>query len=101
MEAVKDILIQGGIVALIVFVVSVLTAWVKKGQFENWGKTVGKWLSKIGNLKMGKEKWEKIEDVITLSILSFAKGLKIGADEDDDGKLNRIEDKLNNGDKID
>lgn len=100
MDAVKDILIQGGIVALIGFVISVVTAWIKKGQFEDWGKTAGRALSKIGNARMGKVNWEKVEDVITLSILSFAKGVKIGADEDDDGKLTRIEDKLTNGEKV-
>jgi hypothetical protein len=101
MEAVKDILIQGSMVALIGFLTSILIAWVKKGQFESWGIKLGRWLSMLGNTKLGKDKWEKVEDVITLSILSFAKGLKIGADEDDNGKLNRIEDKLNNGGKVD
>ena len=72
---------------------SIGLAYVKKGKFENWGKTVGRFLSKLGNTQMGKDKWEKIEDIITLSILSFAKGVKLGADEDDDGKLNRIENK--------
>ena len=79
---------------------SILMAFIKKGQFENWGKAVGRFLSKIGNAKLGRNKWEKIEDTITLAILSFAKGVKIGADEDDNGKLNRIEDKLNNGGKV-
>lgn len=87
MEAVKETLVQGGIMMLVFFVISVITAWVKKGQFEGWGKIVGRWLSKVGNVKLGKTAWEKIEDVLTLSILSFAKGVKLGADEDDNKNI--------------
>lgn len=77
-----------------------LLSFIKKGQFETWGKVVGRALSKLGNTQMGRAKWEKIEDTITLAILSFAKGVKLGADEDDDGKLNRIEHKLEKGEKL-
>jgi len=101
MDLIKDILIQGGLTAALALAVSLLTAWIKKGQFETWGKTVGRFLSTMGNARLGREKWEKIEDVVTLSILSFAKGVKVGADEDDNGELNRIEDKLINGGKVD
>lgn len=86
----NEFLIGVGVSAAISIITSILTAFIKKGKFENWGYTVGKSLSKFAGSKMGAKKWEKIEDVITLSILSFAKGIKQGADRDDEGnKLNK------------
>ena len=96
----SDFLIGTGVTILISALSSFLLAWVKKGQFEDWGKKVGRMLSSLGNTKLGKDRWEKIEDTFTLSILSFAKGVKLGADEDDDGKLDRIEDKIKDGDSV-
>ena len=60
-----------------------LFAMVKKGQFENWGISIGKWSSKFGRTRLGKVAWEKMEDLIFMSIVSFAQGLKKGADMDD------------------
>lgn len=100
METVKDVLISGGVLIFLSIGTSILAAWIKKGQIQTWGETIGKWISKFGNLEFGKSKWEKIEDVVTLAILSFAKGIKIGADSDDDGKLKRIEHYLNTGGKV-
>lgn len=98
-DVIKDLLISGGLIAVLSILSGLLSTWIKKGQFENWGKITGRYISKLGNTKLGKEKWERIEDVITLAILSFAKGLKIGADSDD-GKLKRIETHLQKGLKI-
>lgn len=96
-----DYLVGIAITLGISFVSSFIMAIIKKGQFETWGRIVGRLLSKVGNQQLGRNKWEKLEDVITLAILSFAKGVKLGADEDDDGKLDRIEHHLEHGKKID
>ena len=90
----KDLLFPTGILILLSIISSLLLTWIKKGQFEKWGIKVGKLLSYLGNKELGKEQWEKIEDILTLAILSFAKGIKIGADNDD-----RINDNLINGTK--
>lgn len=62
---------------------AIIVAFLKKGEFEKWGRNVGKALSKFASARFGKKSWEKIEDVITISFVSFAKGIKEGADEDD------------------
>lgn len=86
-------------------IVSVLTSYLKKGQFERIGNWCGRTLSKFADSKLGKDRWEKLEDVITVAIVSFAIGFKKGADFDDGEIQTLIDDpnmvgKLNqNGDK--
>jgi hypothetical protein len=58
--------------------------------FEGWGIVVGKFLSKIGCAQIGKSNWEKVEDVLTVSVLSFAQGIKKGADWDDNEVQNLL-----------
>ena len=60
-----------------------VVSYLKKGGFKNWGITCGKALSKFAGAKIGANRWEKMEDVITVSIVSFATGFKEGADYDD------------------
>jgi len=83
MDTILDILSGVGLSALIGIVASLMTTWLKKGQFYNYGVAVGKWVSKIGSLRLGKETWEKIEDIFSTTFLSFADGVKDGADWDD------------------
>ncbi len=64
--------------------VTLLFSVIKGGKFESWGVVVGKALSKLGRARIGKAAWEKMEDVIIMSFVSFAKGLKDGADWDDE-----------------
>jgi len=68
-----------GITAL----VGLLFALIKKGQFEKWGIKIGETMSAFGRTQLGKKTWEKIEDPVFMSIVSFAQGLKKGADMDD------------------
>lgn len=83
LQVAKDILVQllGGTVTTVL--IGILISLVKKGQFNSWGKIAGRFLSKLGNARLGKTVWEKFEDVITISLVSFTQGLKEGADEDD------------------
>lgn len=62
---------------------SFMVSLIKKGQFENWGIKVGKLLSRLGDAKLGRNKWEKIEDALLIAFVSFAQGVKKGADLDD------------------
>ena len=74
-------LFTGG--SILISVAGIAVAMLKRGQFEGWGYKVGRALSKFASAKIGKSTWEKIEDVITVSFVSFAKGIKEGADSDD------------------
>ena len=56
MEWLKDLLTGAGGVAIASVIVMFIASWVKKGQFENWGITIGSALSKLGNAKLGKAK---------------------------------------------
>ena len=88
MEWLKDLLTGAGGVAIASVIVMFIASWVKKGQFENWGITIGSALSKLGNAKLGKAVWEKLEDSITVAFVTFAQGIKKGADLDDNGQPN-------------
>lgn len=90
MDAIKDMLIGTGATIVLGIVISLLTTWIKKGQFHKWGYSVGVLLDKFGMAKFGKLNWEKFEDVITTAVLSFAQGIKDGADWDDNEVSNLI-----------
>ena len=79
----KEIIITTVITLLLTAGTSLVVSLIKKGQFESWGIAVGKLLSKIGDLRFGRSKWEKIEDALLISFVSFAQGVKKGADMDD------------------
>ena len=79
-----DFLLVYGVTGLILLA----KVWLDGGQFHSWGELFGKWLSKMGRIRMGKTKWEQLEDAITESILTFAEGVKKGADCDDMEKNN-------------
>lgn len=64
-------------------IASIVASYVKKGQLHDWGFAAGKSLSKFCDAKFGKARWEKLEDSITIAFVSFAMGLKDGADYDD------------------
>jgi hypothetical protein len=93
----KEFLISGGITLLATIITTFVVTAIKQGKIENWGVSVGKFLDKIGRQKMGTEKWEKIEDVITTAFISFAHGIKKGADWDDNEVQNLIETGNRNG----
>lgn len=84
MDFIVDIfkLVAGG--SFITIAGAIMVAFLKKGEFEKWGRGAGKALSKFASARFGKKTWEKIEDVITISFVSFAKGIKEGADLDDE-----------------
>jgi len=79
----KEIIITTVVTLLLTTGTSFIVSLIKKGQFETWGIACGKALSKIGDLKLGRSKWEKVEDALMIAIVSFAQGLKKGADLDD------------------
>jgi len=83
MDVLKDVLVGVGTTAIIGIVTSLIATMVKAGQFHTYGFAVGKWLSNIGTTRLGKATWEKIEDLFSTTILSFAMGVKDGADWDD------------------
>lgn len=79
----SDLLIGVGLTVVISAVTGLLVTLIKKGNFEKWGVFAGKTLSRFARLKIGKRKWEKMEDSFTIAIVTFAKGFKKGADLDD------------------
>jgi hypothetical protein len=85
LEGIIDIIKTAFSGGMITAVGALIVFFLKKGQFESWGIAVGKALSKFASAKFGKAAWEKLEDTITVSFVSFAKGLKEGADADDEG----------------
>ena len=91
MELLKDLAVDYGVT----LVSGILAAWlislIKNNNFKNWGITVGKLLSKFGS-KAGKKSWEKLEDSIIIAFISFATGLKEGADWDDNDVIEVKED---------
>lgn len=95
----SDIIITVGLTAAISAVGSFLITLIKKGEFESWGVISGKFLSRLVRMKIGKGKWEKIEDSIALAIISFASGFKKGLDSDDDKSDEELKKELENGKK--
>lgn len=73
---------------IIGFVVGVLApvifmSFLPNKKFKAWGTVVGKKASLKGSKLIGKENWEKLENNLTGSVLSFAQGFVEGADLDD------------------
>lgn len=83
MDVLKDVLVGVGTTAIIGIVTTLIATMVKAGQFHTYGYTVGKWISKFGSARLGKTTWEKIEDLFSTVVISFAMGVKDGADWDD------------------
>lgn len=81
--AMKDIAITGVAGLILTSVLGIVVGWIKKGKLESFGQKCGSAVSKFARTKLGAKFWERIEDVITLSILSFVKGFKLGSDMDD------------------
>lgn len=76
------------ITLIIGFVVGVLVpvifmSFLPNTKFKKWGITVGTKASLKGSKLLGKENWEKLENNLTGSFLSFAQGFAEGADLDD------------------
>lgn len=74
------------LIVIIAFVVGtglplIFASFLPNSKFYNWGVSVGKKMSAAGRKISG---WEGIENNLTGSFLSFAQGLKEGADEDDE-----------------
>ncbi len=78
-----DILITIATTLVMTIGLSFVISLIKKGQFEKWGIIAGKLLSKTGDFRFGRSKWEKIEDALLIAFVSFAQGVKKGADLDD------------------
>lgn len=97
MEFVKDFLVSTGLTMLVGFLSSLAFTYIKNGQIEKIGYSVGKWLDKLGKARLGKETWEKLEDIFTTALFSFAKGLKEGADWDDAEVKNLLNTSNRNG----
>ena len=72
---------------IIAFVVGILlplifASFVPNTKFHAWGVSIGQKLSAAGN-KVAGVSWEKLENNLTGSFISFAQGVEEGADEDD------------------
>lgn len=81
--ALKDLAIAGVAGVILTSVLGIVVSWLKKGKMEAFGNKCGAAVSGFARSKFGAKFWERIEDVITLSILSFVKGFKLGSDMDD------------------
>ena len=95
----KEVIITTVVTLLLTAGTSFIVSLIKKGQFESWGIAVGKALSKIGDLRFGRSKWEKIEDALMIAVVSFAQGLKKGADLDDSLPDDEIKSQVENGEQ--
>ncbi len=69
--------------SLMSIVAMIIGAVLSKNKAKGWGVKIGKTMSRLARMKMGKKVWEKIEDKFTNFFIEFAKGLKTGADSDD------------------
>lgn len=96
-ESIKNFFISSGATLLITALITILITFIKKGNFESYGIYVGKFLDKVGRSQFGTTNWEKIEDVITVAIISFSHGIKKGADWNDEEVKNLIENGTRNG----
>lgn len=68
---------------LIKFLISAYKSHVLK-HIQGYGRTVGRWISSQGRKRMGKEKWEKMEDeVLSTTMEEFTIGLREGWNSDD------------------
>ena len=97
LNSLKDFLISSAGTYVITLFVGVILSYLKKGDFKSWGVNIGKLISKFANVKIGKERWEAMEDALTVSFVSFAVGIKEGADYDDDESKTLMEDKTKVG----
>lgn len=77
-------------------IAGLIATYIKKGDFKKWGVACGKALSKFADAKIGSGRWEKLEDAITIALVSFATGVKEGADYDDE-EIKLLSDKNNVG----
>ena len=73
-------LFGGSIMSIVAIVLGTILSSKKA---KKYGERIGKLLTRFARLKMGKKVWEKLEDKITSFFVEFAKGLKTGADSDD------------------
>jgi len=83
MDTILDTLKTVGAGVGFTLALTIVISFINKGKFEDYGVKTGMFLSKLGRSKLGKLKWESLENVITMIILKFAKGLQIGLDLDD------------------
>lgn len=72
---------------IIAFVVGILAPFLfgqllPNKKFHGWGFALGKKASEKGKALIG-DSWDKLENNLTGSFLSFAEGFKEGADSDD------------------
>lgn len=79
---------SGTIGVILTFVFTVLIpliflTFLPNEKLYNWGFKYGSKWSKWMNKKLGRLNWEGIENNITGSVISFAQGIKDGADSDD------------------
>jgi hypothetical protein len=80
---VKDFAIVSVAGVAITSILGLVVGWIKKGRLEEMGRKCGAVISGFARARIGAKYWERFEDVVTLSILSFVKGFKLGSDMDD------------------
>ena len=73
---------------IIAFVVGIIvpllfTYFLPNAKANEYGKALGAKMSAFGSAKLGKDSYEKLENNITGTFVSFALGFQEGADSDD------------------
>lgn len=93
MDNIWSYLGDAGITWALTLIAGALISYIKKGDLKNWGIVVGKAISTFADAKIGKGRWEKLEDALTVGLVTFAIGVKEGADYDD-ADVEKVMDKI-------
>jgi hypothetical protein len=91
-ESVKSLVLDVLLGSFISVAIVLLVTYVKKEMFVNYGVKTGVIVSKFGNMKFGKAKWDKAEQIISIIVLGFSRGFIIGLhlDNEEEERINKI-----------